>query len=394
MTMTATRSLHTPSQHAGSRVTARRIAGLVLALGSFGMLAAASLARADAISDGVAHAKKAIDAHRAKPQFVAPGAAFDAKKCASGKKFLSMPNSSANPFLKGIIKREIAVGAELGLTVQEWQNQGQPSQWAQGVEYAVRNGFTAIDFISGIDPKTLEPQLRAAKQAGVKVMTSHFYDPSQPVNPLVNAALPVSFNTIGKLLADWAIQRTGGNAQLLVIKSSEVPPTEPLMRGLREELAQYCPKCRIVNEINVGVTEWATKIQPSVQSGLLANPAVNFVIPIYDSMSQFVVPAINLTGRRGKVRIATFNGTPFVLDYVRNGDVDMDIGESLDWIARATVDGYLRALCGLPVPKEIGVPFYIFDAGNVKDAGVPAQFDQGYGSDYALGYRRLWGLVK
>jgi len=46
------------------------------------------------------------------------------------------------------------------------------------------------------------------------------------------------------------------------------------------------------------------------------------------------------------------------------------------------------------VPKDIGVPFYIFDASNVKDAGVPAQFDQGYGKDYVAGYRRLWGLQK
>ena len=307
---------------------------------------------------------------------------------------LSIPNSSANPFLKGIIKREIEVGKQLGLTVQEWQNQGQPSQWAQGVEFAVRNKFDIVNLISGVDPKTLEPQIRAAKAAGVKTMTSHFYDPSQPQNPLVAASLPVGFNAIGKLLADWAIMRSNGTAQIVVIKSSEVPPTEPLMRGLRDELAAHCPNCKIVNEINVGVTEWATKIQPSLQSALLANPGVNWVIPIYDSMSQFVVPAIQITGRKGKVKVATFNGTPFVLDYVRSGDVDMNIGESLDWIAHATIDGYLRSLCGLPVPKDIGVPFYIFDSSNVKDAGVPAQFDQGYGSDYVAGFRKTWGLVK
>ena len=147
-----------------------------------------------------------------------------------------------------------------------------------------------------------------------------------------------------------------------------------------------------MQQINVGVTEWATKIQPSVQSALLAHPDVNFVVPIYDSMSQFVVPAVQLTGRRGTVRIATFNGTPFVLDYVRAGAVDMDVGESLDWIARATVDGYLRAQCGLPVPGDIGVPLYVFDAGNVKDAGIPAGYDQGYGSDYLQGFRAAWKL--
>ncbi len=371
------------------RASRRAAAVLVSALGLLPALAAA-----DAMSDGIAHAKRQIDRHRAKPVFSAPGAPFDARKCAAGRKMLSIPNSSANPFLKGIIKREIEVGKQLGLTVQEWQNQGQPSQWAQGVEFAVRNKFDIVNLISGVDPKTLEPQIRAAKAAGVKTMTSHFYDPSQPQNPLVAASLPVGFNAIGKLLADWAILRSNGTAQIIVIKSSEVPPTEPLMRGLRDELAAHCPKCKIVNEVNVGVTEWATKIQPSLQSALLANPGVNWVIPIYDSMSQFVVPAIQITGRKGKVKVATFNGTPFVLDYVRSGDVDMNIGESLDWIAHATLDGYLRALCGLPVPKDIGVPFYIFDSSNVKDAGVPAQFDQGYGSDYVAGFRKLWGLAK
>ncbi|RYG19071.1 hypothetical protein EON82_21880, partial [bacterium] len=37
----------------------------------------------------------------------------------------------------------------------------------------------------GIDPGTIQPQLQAAKDAGVKVMTSHFYDPSFEQNPVV-----------------------------------------------------------------------------------------------------------------------------------------------------------------------------------------------------------------
>ena len=53
-----------------------------------------------------------------KPVFVAPGEAFDAKACAAGKKQLSIPNNSANPFLKGIIDREKKAGAEVGLQVQ------------------------------------------------------------------------------------------------------------------------------------------------------------------------------------------------------------------------------------------------------------------------------------
>ena len=349
-------------------------------------------AMADAASDGLANAKQKLAAYTSKPKFVAPGEAFDAKKCAMGKKQLSIPNSSANPFLKGIIDREKKAGALVGLEVKEWENQGQPSQWVQGMEFAIRDKFDIVDLISGIDPSSIEPQVKAAKDAGVKVMTSHFYDPSDKQNPLVSSSLTIGFNEIGKILAEWATVHTDGKANIVLVVTNEVPPTKPLVAGIKSELAADCPNCKIVQEINVGITEWATKIQPSVQSAVQANPDVNVVIPIYDSMSGFVVPAIRLTGKTGKVKVATFNGTPFVLDFIQQGSVDMDIGESLDWIAYDTIDGHLRDLCGLKTPTALNVPFYIFDKDNVKDAGVPAQYDKGYGDAYVAGFKSLWKL--
>ena len=139
-----------------------------------------------------------------KPVFMAPGEAFDAKACAAGKKHLSIPNSSANPFLKGIIEREMKAGAEIGLEVQEWQNQGQPSQWVQGMEFAIRDKFNLVDLISGIDPKTIEPQIKAAKEAGVHTDDVALLRSVAQPNPLVSSALPVGFNEVGKILADWA----------------------------------------------------------------------------------------------------------------------------------------------------------------------------------------------
>ena len=237
----------------------------------------------------------------------------------TARKQLSIPNSSANPFLKGIIDREKKAGAEIGLQVKEWENQGQPSQWVQGMEFAIRDKYDIVDLISGIDPSTIEPQVKAAKEAGVKVMTSHFYDPSDKQNPLVSSSLTIGFGEIGTILANWATVVTDGKANIVLIVSDEVPPTKPLVAGFKSELAAHCPNCKIVQEINVGVTEWATKIQAAVQSAVQAHPEVNVVIPIYDSMSQFVVPALRLTGKTGAVKVGTFNGTPFVLDYIQQG---------------------------------------------------------------------------
>ena len=359
------------------------------------MLALAGLAApvsADEAADGLARAKENLAKYTAKPEFVAPGDPFDAKACAAGKKQLSIPNNSGNPFLKGIIDRMKTAGAEVGLEVVEWENQGNPSQWVQGVEHAIRDGFDIIDLISGIDPGTIAPQLEAAKEAGVKVMTSHFYDPSFEQHPVVSSSLTIGFGEVGTILADWSTVVTEGNAKIAIIVSNEVPPTIPLLANFKEQLAANCPNCEIVQEINVGVTEWGTKIQPAVQTAVQANPEINVVIPIYDSMSQFVVPALRLAGKIGEVKVGTFNGTPFVLDYIQAGEVHMDIGESLDWIAYATVDGHLRDACDLPSPTALNVPFYIFDESNVAEAGTPAQFDTGYGDAYKSGFRKLWGI--
>jgi ribose transport system substrate-binding protein len=361
------------------------IAGVTLAL-------FAGAAQADAVSDGIAKAKANLAPYTAKPVFKAPGEPFDARACAKGKKQLSIPNSSGNPFLKGIIDRMKTAGALVGLEVTEWENQGQPSQWVQGVEHAIRDKYDIIDLISGIDPGTIAPQLEAAKAAGVKVMTSHFYDPSFEQHPVVSSSLTIGFGEVGRILADWSTVATDGKANIALVVSNEVPPTIPLVANFKEELAAVCPQCKIVQEINVGVTEWGTKIQPGVQAAVQANPEINVVIPIYDSMSQFVVPALRLAGKTGQVKVATFNGTPFVLDFIQQGAVDMDIGESLDWIAYATIDGHLRDACGLPSPKALNVPFYIFDKSNAAEAGTPAQFDTGYGDAYKAGFQKLWGL--
>jgi ribose transport system substrate-binding protein len=347
---------------------------------------------ADAASDGLAAAKANLAKYTGAPQFVAPGDAFDAKKCAAGKKMMSIPNNSANPFLKGIIDREKAVGATLGLQVVEGQNQGNPSEWVQQVELATRDKYDIIDLISGIDPASIAPSLQAAKAAGVKVMTSHFYDPSFKQDPVVSSSLTIGFGEVGRILADWATVVTDGNPQIAIVVSRDVPPTIPLVDEFTKELAKVAPNGKIVQEINVGVTEWGTKIQPGVQSAVQANPDINVVIPIYDSMSQFVVPALRLTGKTGQVKVGTFNGTPFVLDDIQQGTVDMDIGESLDWIAYATVDGHLRDACGLPTPTALNVPFFIFDKSNAATAGTPAQFDTGYGDAYKAGFNKLWGL--
>ena len=246
--------------------------------------------------------------------------------------------------------------------------------------------------LGGTDPAVLGPQIQEAKKAGVKIFVSHLYDTIIPPDPNVDLSLPIPYHTVGDIIAAWIATKTQGKANVLIIGSDEIVPTKTYVKGLTDGLAKYCGDGCKSSYINAPVPEWSTKIQPSVQSALLADPTINYVVPIYDSMSQFVIPAIRITGKHDSVKIATFNGTPFVIDAVRNGDVEMDIGESLGWIARSILDGYMRRFAGLPDDKELYVPLYIFDSSNAKTAGVPAGYDTGYGDQHVDGYAKLWKL--
>ena len=358
------------------------VSALMLAATAMPAIAEADLAAAQAI----------IDAHKSLPTFQAPGKPFDARACMADKKILSIPASSSIPFAAGIGVGMEATAKEIGFELRVWQNQGQPTQWVQGVEYAIANGYDAVDVMAGIDPNTLAPQLKAAKDAGLKVYATHHRDVADDtVDQNTDVSLPLDYSGVGEIIAAWIVAETKGNANVLVVGTDDVPPSQPYWKSFQAKLNDLCPDCK-ATYYNVPLADWATKIQTVTQSALLQDSSINYLFPIYDSMSQFMLPAKAITGRRD-LPIASFNGTPFILDMIRNGDVTMDVGESLGWIARSAIDAYMRDLCDIgDTPDTLYVPFYIFDAANAETAGIPAELDKGYGDAHVPGYRALWGL--
>ena len=373
-----------------SRAATRPLTGLMLGVAA-AALTASMTGQAMAEAD-LATAKAVVEKHKMIPEFTPPGEPFDAKTCMAGKKILSIPVTSAIPFVAGIEEALVEAGKEVGVEIQTWQNQGNPTQWVQGVEYAVSNGFDAVGMTAGIIPSAVGPQLKAAREAGLRVYATHHADVTNDPDPAADLNLPISYTEVGQIMAAWVISETGGNANVLVIGSDDVLPSQPYWKSFEAELTKLDPDSK-ATYYNVTVPEWATKIQTTAQSALLSDPSINYIVPLYDSMSQFILPALAITGKRGQVPIASFNGTPFVLDLIQNGDVAMDLGESLGWIARSTLDAYMRDLCGIGEPMtELYVPFLIFDETNAETAGSPADYDQGYGDAHVGGYRALWGL--
>ena len=341
--------------------------------------------------DGIANAKANIETYSGIPEFVAPGEPFDARSCMADKAIMTIPASSAIPFIKVIADHKDELAGTLGFKHEQWENQGNPTQWIQGMEHAGNNGFDLVSLLAGADPRFFEPQVKAAQDKGLKVVSSHLTGLELDAPGGVDANTAIDYKQAGKLMADWTIMQTGGKTNALIIVSNEALSTDSLTDGLTEAFDANCPDCKY-EIVNVPIVDWATKIQPTVQGKLQANADINYIIPIYDSMSSFVTPAIAIAGKRDSVKVATFNGTPFVLDLIRDGNVEMNIGENLDWIAHAMLDAEMRLLCDLEPITDSKVPLRVFTANNIDEVGDPAESSKGYGEAYVGGYRELWML--
>lgn len=354
------------------------------ALGAALMFAPAAHADMDA-------AKALIDKHSKLPTFEAPGPAFDAKACMADKKMFVIPLTNANPFNAAISQGFVDAAAMVGFELRDWETQMDPAGWIQGINTAVAEGFDLIDMQGGLPPEFLVPQITEARSNGVKVTATHNYDATtQQIPEFLDSAANTDYVTVGKIIAAWAMVQTDGKVNALVLGPDEITPTAPLRDAIINYLKDNCPDCK-TQYINVPVNDWATKTQPAVQNALLADPTINYVLPVYDSMSQFIVPAIQIANSDAK--IVSYNGTPFVLDMMRDGDiVEMNVGESLGWVGMAGTDANMRLLCGLDPVTVLNTPAFIFTDENVATAGNPATFNDGYGDVHKAGFAKLWGL--
>lgn len=349
-----------------------------------------SSASSGSSSAGVEHAKQLIAEATKLPQFTPPGPAFAASK-AKGKTILSIPVSSEIAFESSSEEAAHAAAAKLGINWITCQNQGQPSQWVSCMNRAVSQKVNLIDLFGGTDPAELTPQLEAAKKAGIPVVATHFYPTGYKPPAGVTATVPSDFGRAAELDAAWAISQTGSKGSILVIRSSNLGAPEAAgVAALEEEFAKDCPECN-VKIVDIASTNWASQIEPAVQSALTQNPEISYIIPLYDSMTTYVEPALKAAGDTGKVGIATFNGTPAFMKILQEGGaVKMEVGESLQWIVYGMLDQEMRVMLGMEPLSTENLPLRVFDSSNINEAGTPPTLEGGYGNAYQSGYAKLW----
>lgn len=401
-----------PKKIAGTRgrsmvLAAALLVGVVLAAEGCGSsssssstaASSSSASTAGAASAGVAAAKAAIQQNLGPVTWASskPGPKFDAS-AANGKSVWVIDLNTSIPF-NSIITDSIKTGlSAAGVKVTLCDGQGTPQGWNQCASQALAAHPAAI-IDQSITPSLIGATLKKATAQGIHVVEGNIHDPSSRAD-LTNGAIggvAYPFIQVGQLMADWAISDTNGKANVLVVTSSDVPNAKDLVDGgIKPELAQRCPSCK-VQVVDVPVSDWATHMTSDVQSALTANPAINYILPIYDGMTTFVTPAITAAGAASRVKEASFNGTLAPMkDLVAGRSLAADVGVSVAWQGWQYADQTLRAIVGQPTVTQ-HTPLRVFDLSNSKDLPLTTEAQANgiwYGDvNFPAEFKRLWGVT-
>jgi ribose transport system substrate-binding protein len=341
----------------------------------------------------VAAAQAVIDEYKQVPSTSDLGDAIDVSALA-GKKIISLPIDSKLEFYQVGENSMKAIAEEAGLEYMTFPTDGSPTSFQQGFALAIAEKAGAI-LLNGPLPETLAPQLAEAEAAGIPVIPVHISDQSEAVNPATPYEAFAPFNLGARLSALYAvIDLKGEPIKALVLEASGTGPSDGMVQTITDTLATEAPAgSEIVTSLNIQVPEWSTDIQPAVQSALLANPEINAVIPIYDSMALFAIPGIDQAAADKNLGVYSFNGTPAVMKLIQDGDtMRSDAAENPDWVSYVNLDTAFRAMLGVDPIAKVSGPLRVIDKSNVDETGTPPESGLGFGTAFPGAYLKLWGL--
>jgi ribose transport system substrate-binding protein len=347
-------------------------------------------------SGGVAQAKQLVAQEEQEPKFTGPTSKVDIAK-AKGKTVYYVSLTEEIPALH---EWGVVLGQQLqeaGVHVQKCDAKGSPDGITTCLTQALAAKPTMI-IAQALDTKFIASYIARAKAQGIKFVTAQTGTPGIPTVPGDVAEVSFDYPQVGRILADWFVADSGctkGAPQIITTTSSRQPSAAEV-GGIQSEVAKLCPDLKLPSVQNVLIPDWPTKLSTTTRSLLTANPNLQYMLPLYDGMTIYMVPAINgILAAKDKVKVASFNGTPVVMqnELAKQSPLAADIGGPNQWYGVALADQALRVLAGQPPVASENVPLRLFTRDNIGQIDPKKDESTWYGSVNPIcEYHKLWGL--
>jgi ribose transport system substrate-binding protein len=336
----------------------------------------------------------ALTAQSGPTAWTAPGPAFDATP-AKGKTIYYLPASAEVPIIQTIYSGMQQAVAAVGAHVQLFDAKGLPSEFNRGMQMAIGQNVAAI-IIEAIPPTLIKAPILQAHSKGIKIVTVDTRDESfPPAFPEIDASIALPYYHAGALAADWIISDSQGKGSVLIFESSDLPSSVDVGTAATKEFAKYAPGIK-VRTIGVTLTQWSS-LNTRVATELTADPSITYVLPVFDGMALTIVPGIQQAGAANRVKVSTFNASPAVMKYLKEGVVvGADVGNSNVWHGWAQIDEALRLVTGHQPAKSEKIKLRIFDKSNIGTIDITKPEETWFGptfpQDFRSGFKRLWGV--
>ena len=320
----------------------------------------------------------------------------DAQAALTGKKVMLVAYDSTNAWCVNYVTMAEPIYELLGAEAEITYCDGTADSWIQAIETAVNQGYDAIDLFGISDIGQLESVIEEAKDAGVYVQDSHGTDLSD-TSSNSTVSIGCDYELAGELMAMQVIYEAGSaeDVNCLVVADVGWGADDSVQEGITSVFDEYGCTYTIAE---VSITDWTEGIGEAVRNAFIADSSYTSMITFYDNMLIYAVSALEeLAIDLDSVYIGSFNGNPNMVDYITEGKIDFDLGESTGWCACHGVDCMARYFAGQDVYNDSGYAMYFITSENVEnyldpDTGSASYAYDGVQDIYLEGYSELWGV--
>lgn len=371
-------------------------AAVGLAACSSSQVAATSKSSAAPVSGAkatVAAAQAELNKYSTIPAFVAPNAPFNVSSL-KGKRIAIVVVDETTPSLVNTVDAVEAAAKVVGIKTTLYNAQDTPSEMTAGVAQAVATKADAIVLV-GVSAKLTAAQLADAKKAGIPVVMANNSEPDataagQGSGPNIYATSAPDYTLQGKLAADGAIVKTGGDAKAILFTTDGIDPAPAVFKGLQEGMAA-CSTCQVLATRHVQLQDWFNgNLASDTASVLSSEHDANIVLPIYVTMTISMMPATRQAGDANKLTFYATSAPPDSAKLLTGnpmlGGLAGMSDNQLGWLA---TNQAMRGMLGLK-PGNPLVPTRYITAQTVKQDGTAE--DSLYGDAYKAGFEKLWGI--
>lgn len=238
----------------------------------------------------------------------------------------------------------------------------QPAAKQLGIElYAVRAGTSASGVQSAfstalqqkpdavvntaIDPALWSNERKQLHDAGIPIVSLGTVADGE--SGLVQINSTASFERQGQLQAAWLVANNDETFDAVLYESSELAYAEAVRTGFESQMEELCPDCG-VRVVQIPLAEVGNKAPDRIVSDLQANPDTDAIVFQSSAAATGLPSKLKLAGLED-IQIVGGNPLPTNLQYLKNGESDVEVAADLNTLAWTAIDTVARLTTGQDV---------------------------------------------